>query len=73
MSREILPSFLEYAEARMSDDEVKTDLELICIAPVQSDVDDAAECGYHVCDIEHGDRLDVLAATYLDHWETDHA
>lgn len=43
-------------EARQSDDEVKTDLELTC-----------TDCDEVICDIEPGDSLDVLASTALGH------
>lgn len=43
-------------EARTSTDPVKTDLELTCL-----------NCGAVVCDVEHGDTLDVLVRTAADH------
>lgn len=42
--------------AKASDDEVKADLELRCVY-----------CDAHICDIEHGDTLAVLARTVEDH------
>lgn len=47
---------LDGFEARQSSDIAKTDLELTCSA-----------CGEHLCDIEHGDTLSVLARTAADH------
>lgn len=47
---------LERFECRASSDEVKRDLELICL-----------DCEGHICDVEHGDGLGVLARTALDH------
>lgn len=43
-------------EARQSDDDVKTDLELTC-----------ADCGRVLCDVEDGDSLGTLAAVATDH------
>lgn len=43
-------------EARVCDDTAKTDLELVHDA-----------CGVTVCDIEHGDTLDVLVRVVIDH------
>ena len=43
--------------ARQSSDDVKRDLELTC-----------DKCGEHLCDIEHGDSLAVLAQVALDHF-----
>ena len=47
---------LSQFEARTSDDEVKRDLELTC-----------RSCDEVLCDIEHGDSLDVLVRTVADH------
>lgn len=49
---EVLAGF----EVLQSDDPVKTDLELTC-----------STCREHVCDVEAGDTLDVLAASATDH------
>jgi hypothetical protein len=43
--------FLQFFEARQSDDDVKRDLELTC-----------RTCHAHLCDIEPGDTLDVLVS-----------
>ncbi len=50
------PSVLRDFQLRVSEDPAKVDLELICEA-----------CGTHICDAEHGDSLEVLASTALDH------
>lgn len=52
----LLDDYLNRFEARASDDEVKTDLELTC-----------TECGMHICDIEAGDNLCVLAILAREH------
>lgn len=46
----------EMFEARRSDDEVKTDLELTCVL-----------CGAVLCDIEHEDTVAVLMRVIDDH------
>lgn len=51
-----MPAVLADFEAVRSDDAVKTDLELTCL-----------RCGAHVCDVENGDTLDVLARVAADH------
>ena len=50
------PSLLRDFQLRASEDPAKVDLELICEA-----------CGTHICDAQHGDSLEVLASTALDH------
>ena len=50
------PSLLRDFQLRASEDPAKVDLELFCEA-----------CGTHICDAEHGDSLEVLASTALDH------
>jgi len=57
-----LQEVLYHFTARQSDDEVKRDLELIC-----------DDCDEHVCDIEHGDGLAILAMTALSHWKEAHS
>lgn len=47
---------LDFFVAKVSDDEVKTDLELCC-----------DRCGAVICDIEHGDTLRVLVSMTQDH------
>lgn len=47
---------LERFECLQSDDDLKRDLELTCV-----------DCGEHICDVEVGDGLGVLARTALDH------
>lgn len=56
---EYTDNVLEQFVARQSDDDVKTDLELI-----------HEPCGKQVCDIQHGDSLAVLVRTALGHEET---
>lgn len=41
---------------QQSDDEVKTDLEMVC-----------SRCGEHLCDAEDGDTMRVLLNTALQH------
>lgn len=43
-------------EARVADDEVKSDLELVHVP-----------CGTHVCDIEHEDTIEVLVNVANNH------
>ena len=52
----LLHDTLHRFEAKASDDDLKTDLELTCV-----------DCGKVICDIEAGDTLDVLARTADDH------
>lgn len=53
---QIILDALAGIEARLSDDVVKTSLELTCVA-----------CDEIICDVEHRDTLSVLASTALDH------
>ena len=57
---EYTDSVLEQFVATQSEDDVKTDLELI-----------HEPCRRRVCDIQHGDTLAVLVRTALGHEETD--
>lgn len=68
MKREDLYPIFSSAQVEWMDTD---EPQLVCDVPTNDDGTES--CGEVICTVQHDDTLYALLATYLDHWETDHA